>query len=103
VPAIYNHTQALCPTCGTRVPARIVEREAQVFLDKFCERHGYSSALISSDADWYRDSVRYVKPKQVPLQVHETVFKGCPESCGSCPEHQQHTCLPVIEITANAI
>jgi len=95
---IFHHTQALCPVCGSKVTARIVEKEGKVYLEKFCEDHGRSEALISSDADWYRESLRYVKPKQIPLQVQVKEFKGCPESCGSCPEHQQHTCLPVIEL-----
>jgi uncharacterized radical SAM superfamily Fe-S cluster-containing enzyme len=97
---VFSHTQALCPVCGTKVPARIVEREQKVFLDKFCAVHGHSSALISSDSAWYRDSMRYVKPKQMPLQINKREYRGCPESCGSCPEHQQHSCLPVIEITS---
>jgi hypothetical protein len=50
--------------------------------------------------DWYEASRQYVKPKQQPLQWNVDEFKGCPESCGFCPEHQQHTCLPVIEITS---
>ena len=97
---VYSHTQALCPECGAKISARIIERENKVFLDKFCSTHGHSSTLISSDSAWYRDSTRYVKPKQMPLQVHTSEYRGCPESCGSCSEHQQHTCLPVIEITS---
>lgn len=97
---VVSHTQALCPVCCGKVPARIVERGHKIFLEKFCGTHGRSSALISSDSVWYRESTRYVKPKQLPLQVHTSEYRGCPASCGSCPEHQQHTCLPVIEITS---
>ena len=42
-----------------------------------------------------------VKPGQVPKYISIPDFKGCPESCGLCPEHQQHTCLPVIEINSD--
>lgn len=98
---IFHHTLALCPQCKSKVTARVVERQARVYLDKFCPAHGLSQVLISSDAQWYRDSVRYVKPRQVPLATHVREFSGCPESCGSCPEHLQHTCLPVIEITGD--
>jgi hypothetical protein len=97
---LYSHTQALCPFCLAKVPARIVSRDAKVFLEKFCARHGFSEAMISSDTAWYEASMEYVKPKQQPLQWNVPEFKGCPESCGFCPEHQQHTCLPVIEITS---
>lgn len=97
---IFHHTQALCPACRKKVTARVVEKENKVYLEKFCDEHGISEVMISSDTDWYRDSLRYVKPKQSPLRVQAKEFNGCPESCGSCPEHQQHTCLPVIEITS---
>jgi len=96
---IYSHTIALCPECQTKVHARIIEKDAQIYLEKFCPLHGVSSALICADAQWYQESMRYVKPGQAPLSKCVTEFRGCPESCGLCPEHQQHTCLPVIEIT----
>lgn len=97
---VFHHTQALCPECGAKITGRTVEQENKVYLEKFCEHHGFSRVLISSDAGWYRESVHYLKPKQLPLHTHTRTFTGCPESCGSCPEHQQHTCLPVIEITS---
>lgn len=96
---LYSHTQALCPTCRQKVNARLVETESKIYLEKFCPTHGQSNALVCSDAHWYQQSRDYVKPRQLPLTVGVTEFKGCPESCGLCPEHQQHTCLPVIEIT----
>jgi uncharacterized radical SAM superfamily Fe-S cluster-containing enzyme len=95
---IYHHTEALCVDCRAKVLARAIETEGKVYLEKFCPEHGVSRVLISSDAAWYRDSLRYVKPRQVPLDINVREFRGCPESCGSCPEHQQHTCLPVVEI-----
>lgn len=97
---IFHHTQALCPICRSKVSARVVEKKEKVYLLKFCKTHGISEALISSDANWYRESLRYVKPRQIPVETNTKDFKGCPESCGFCPEHQQHTCLPVIEITS---
>ena len=99
VQRIFNHTQALCPVCKTKVQARVIEQEGQVFLEKSCPQHGITRALISSDAQWYAESQRYVKPRQIPLDINVSGFHGCPESCGFCPQHQQHTCLPVIEIT----
>ena len=91
---------ALCPTCKSKVQARITESGSRVFLEKFCPEHGSSKVLISSDAEWYEKSIQYVKPRQVPLEINMHEFRGCPESCGFCPEHLQHTCLPVIEITS---
>ncbi len=96
---VYSHTKAICPTCNSLVIARIVESDGKVYLRKLCPRDGITEALICSDARWYTDSMSYIKPGQLPLDVSVKEFSGCPESCGLCPEHQQHTCLPVIEIT----
>jgi 7,8-dihydro-6-hydroxymethylpterin dimethyltransferase len=98
---VFHHTQALCGKCRRKVTARAIEIDGRVYLEKFCPEHGLARALIASDAAWYRDSIRYVKPRQKPLDINVREFRGCPESCGSCPEHQQHTCLPVIEITGD--
>jgi len=96
---IYSHTTAICPCCNMLVPARIVEFDSRILLEKLCPAHGINSALICSDPDWYRESRSYVKPGQAPLDLNTTIFSGCPESCGLCTEHRQHTCLPVVEIT----
>lgn len=99
-PLIYSHTTAICPVCASLVPARIVERDEQIHLEKLCPQDGISSALICSDPVWYRESRSYVKPGQAPLDRSNKEFTGCPGSCGLCPEHRQHTCLPVVEITS---
>lgn len=94
---LLSHTQAWCAPCRAKVPARLVEREGKVYLQKSCPQHGVSEVLASGDSAWYLNSRSYIKPGQEPLG-HKTSYKGCPDSCGFCPEHQQHTCLPVIEI-----
>lgn len=96
---VYSHTLALCPDCQTKANARIVEHDMQVYLEKFCPEHGVSTALICSDTQWYRESMDYVKPGRKPLATAVNEYVGCPDSCGLCPQHQQHTCLPVVEIT----
>lgn len=96
---VYSHTFAFCPACKQKVQARIIKDDQYVYLEKFCPQHGNSYVLISSDYQWYENSQYYVKPGQKPLMYNVEQFSGCPESCGFCPQHQQHTCLPVIEIT----
>ncbi len=96
---VYSHTEALCPKCRRKVQARIIQVDHRVEMEKFCPDHGYASVLISTDVDWYEQSRQYVKPKQRPLDLSVKDYRGCPDSCGMCPEHQQHTCLPVVEIT----
>jgi 7,8-dihydro-6-hydroxymethylpterin dimethyltransferase len=95
---IFSHTQGRCQDCNSPVQAKIVERDGAVWMDKFCPSHGHQTVMVSSDPVWYEASLAYVKPRQRPLAVQAKEFKGCPDSCGMCSEHRQHTCLPVIEI-----
>ena len=98
---IYSYTKALCPHCNNITDARIIEKNDQIYLEKLCKEHGCSEVLICSDVQWYRDSRLYIKPSQFPNKTKVNQFEGCPTSCGLCPEHQQHTCMPIIEITSN--
>ncbi len=70
-----------------------------LYLRKHCQEHGWYEALVSSDADWYMNSLKYNKPGAIPHQFATAVEQGCPFDCGLCPEHQQHTCISLIEIT----
>ncbi|NOQ43114.1 MAG: radical SAM protein [Dehalococcoidia bacterium] len=54
---------------------------------------------MSSDAEWYLNSLKYNKPGAIPHDFATVVEDGCPFDCGLCPEHQQHTCVGLIEIT----
>ncbi|MDD5492777.1 MAG: radical SAM protein [bacterium] len=97
---IYGHTIAFCPECKTGIQSRIIEENGQVFLEKMCPEHGLSRVMIAKDPKWYQQSQYYIKPKQEQLKTGTTAYKSCPDSCGHCPEHQQHICLPVIEVTS---
>ena len=92
-------TRSLCPECGLIIDAQVLIREGGVYLRKYCTEHGWHEALVSSDAEWYLNSLKYNKPGAIPHEFATTVKDGCPSDCGLCPEHQQHTCVGVIEIT----
>ncbi|MGH2549470.1 MAG: radical SAM protein, partial [Thermomicrobiales bacterium] len=38
-------------------------------------------------------------PSQVPLRFNTPIKYGCPYDCGLCPDHEQHSCLAIIEVT----
>lgn len=92
-------TRALCNECGILTEAQIREEEGRIVLAKWCPTHGVTRSLISSDASWYRRSLSYVKPATTPKAHAVKTHLNCPDSCGLCPEHQQHTCVPILEIT----
>ena len=84
--------------CRALVDAETVERRGRVLLRSWCPEHGWTEALVSSDARRYRDARRFARPGAMPVRV-EREFHGCPDSCGLCPEHRQHTCVGLFEIT----
>jgi uncharacterized radical SAM superfamily Fe-S cluster-containing enzyme len=74
-------------------------RRRALYLRKICPEHGASEALVSSDAEWNLAAGKYNKPGALPYAFAGEVERGCPHDCGLCPEHQQHTCMGIIEIT----
>ena len=92
-------TQSLCPECLAVVPADIIQREGRVYFRKQCDRHGERVDFVSADAAWFDRHVSSA-PGKTPLQVAIEPDRGCPYDCGLCTEHQQHTCLALLEITA---
>jgi len=95
----FTSTRSLCPVCRRLIDAKIIFRDGKVYFKKFCPEHGFSEVLICSSSDWYLKSLSIIKPGTIPLHFSTKVEKGCPEDCGLCSDHQQHTCLPIIEIT----
>lgn len=93
-------TQSLCPVCREVVPAKILVRGKRVYFRKVCPTHGTREDFICSDVDFY-DRVETSLPAKLPQRVYAEVDKGCPYDCGLCTEHEQHTCVAVIEITDN--
>jgi uncharacterized radical SAM superfamily Fe-S cluster-containing enzyme len=94
----WGQTTSLCETCLTLVPAKIQIRDNQVWYEKRCEQHGAHSTLISTDAAYWRLCKDYIKPGDRPLAWQSHTEFGCPYDCGLCPDHEQHSCLALIEI-----
>jgi uncharacterized radical SAM superfamily Fe-S cluster-containing enzyme len=97
---VFGITQSVCPTCRKIVPARVEFEDDSVFLRKFCSDHGEDRAMIRSGVKEYLHAHRYVKPAQLPNKFAGGDTKPCPEGCGSCSRHEQHLCMPIIEITS---
>src|SRR5689334_24116322 len=95
----HSFSRGLCPQCKRAVDGVRLLRDGKVYLRKQCPTHGQSEAMISGDADWFLRSLTYIKEGSIPLQHSTQVEKGCPKDCGLCPDHEQHSCLPIIEIT----
>ena len=94
-----GETRSLCPECKKVIPARIHEKENKLYLEKYCSEHGKSTGLMSSDAKWTEWSKSFNKPGEVPYYKTSKVTLGCPEDCGLCEDHEQHSCSVQVEIT----
>jgi uncharacterized radical SAM superfamily Fe-S cluster-containing enzyme len=92
-------TQSVCSRCRALIPAKIITDGRDVHFHKFCPEHGESRVLVRSDLKDYLRSLRYVKPAWEPRTFMGDAKAGCPEGCGFCERHEQHLCMPIIEIT----
>ena len=95
----FKHTTSTCPECLALVQTRVLIKDNKVYFKKFCQEHGESIALVEEDADYYINAYRFSRPGTMPLEFSTEVSAGCPSDCGLCPDHEQHTCVPIIEIT----
>jgi len=96
-----DFTRSICPVCKVLIDAEILIRNNRVIMRKRCKEHGWFETLLSSDAKYYRWALQFNKPGTLPAEFGTEVENGCPYDCGLCPEHQQHTCLGIIEVSVN--
>jgi len=97
---VHGITHSVCAQCSSIVPARIETDDRAVFFRKFCPSHGESTTRIHGAPGDYLAAHRYVKPALRPDCFHGDSKAACPDGCGFCERHEQHLCMPIIEITS---
>lgn len=96
----YDATVSLCTQCLRKVDAKVVFQDDNVYLLKRCPEHGRERVLISDDVAYYRRCrEQTLKPPEMPRRYGTSVEYGCPYDCGLCPDHEQHGCLVLVEVT----
>jgi uncharacterized radical SAM superfamily Fe-S cluster-containing enzyme len=93
-----GQTTSLCETCLALVPAKVVAEGRDVFYLKRCKAHGVQKTLISDDVAYWKAQKDWLKPGDRPLRAQTRTDHGCPYDCGLCPDHEQHSCLAIIEV-----
>lgn len=94
----HEFTNSLCKDCLKVVPTKIVFEDDKVYLLKFCPKHGEQKEILEHDKAYYLNKRKFDKPGTKSLT--QTKFKnGCPYDCGLCEQHDQHSCISLIEIT----
>lgn len=95
---VLSVTEALCPACLRRLSAIRERRGDEVWLTRSCPEHGPAEAVIWRGKPEFESWRRSKTPSAPPVaQTHADW--GCPFDCGLCPEHGQHTCTAVVEVT----
>ncbi|MFB7814729.1 radical SAM protein [Paenibacillus chitinolyticus] len=95
----YELTNSICSQCLRKVEAKVIIEDENVYLLKYCGRHGREKVLISDDAEYYKRCREFLKPAEMPQHWNTPIRYGCPYDCGLCPDHEQHSCLTLLEIT----
>ncbi len=95
----YDIALSICPECYEKVEGKIVFEDEKVYLLKRCSKHGAQRVLLADDVDYYRRCREvFLKPPEMPQRYNTPVKWGCPYDCGLCTDHEQHSCLSLIEI-----
>jgi len=97
-PRQLKKTQSVCPVCLRLLPATVIERGDEVFLEKSCAEHGSWQTPIWSGLPAYEDWQRPKTPGH-PQLTYAEVEQGCPYDCGLCAEHRQTPCSVLLEVT----
>jgi uncharacterized radical SAM superfamily Fe-S cluster-containing enzyme len=96
----YDQVTSLCEHCLRRIEGKLVIQDERVWLHKWCREHGPSKVLVATDARYWRAAREtYIKPPEMPLRFNTAMEWGCPYDCGLCPDHMQHSCLTILEVT----
>ena len=98
----YDSTVSICSACLRRVDAKIVFQDGCVWMLKRCPTHGAERVLMADDIAYYKLAREtFIKTPEQVLAPNTAVRHGCPYDCGICPDHEQHGCTLLIEVTDN--
>ena len=96
----YDVAVSICSTCYRKVEGKIVFENGCVYMLKRCPEHGGERVLMADDVEYYRRCREvFIKPPEMPNVFNTPVRWGCPYDCGLCADHQQHSCLTLVELT----
>ena len=91
--------ESVCPECMRLIPARLLERRGQVWMEKTCPEHGPFEDLYWAHAGLYLKAEQYHFGEGDGLSNPHTAAGRCPHQCGLCPDHVSNTALGNIDLT----
>ena len=91
---------SICSRCFRKAEGKILFEDGRVLLRRRCPHHGWETVLLADDIEYYsRAREVFLKPPEMPQRYQTPIKYGCPYDCGLCPDHEQHSCLSIIEVT----
>jgi len=92
--------QSLCPQCLKVIPAELYEDNGKVMIEKTCPEHGECKDIYWGDAELYLRNERWAFDTGYGISnPNVTGEVSCPNSCGLCGMHLNHTILGNIDLT----
>jgi 7,8-dihydro-6-hydroxymethylpterin dimethyltransferase len=95
----YDVAVSICSTCLRKVEGKVIFQDGAAYMVKRCPSHGTQKVLLADDVEYYRRCREvFIKPPEMPNVFNTPVRWGCPYDCGLCTDHQQHSCLTLVEL-----
>lgn len=94
-----GETNTLCPKCLRTTKAEKIVENDDVYIIKTCPEHGTWKVKIWSGAKNYRYLYEFSAIPKTLKKFAVPMIDGCPNDCGLCERHMQHSCLNVVEVT----
>lgn len=92
--AAIRKTYSVCPVCLERIPAELVLRDGNWYMEKSCPRHGEFRTVV-----WRGSSPKLTEWGNYLPPEEESSLPDCPKDCGLCSGHLQGTCCVLVEVT----
>ena len=97
--SVLADTESVCPVCLRTLPAQRVLEGDDIHLVKHCPEHGrFKTVVWRGHASYLRWQARGSRAATPPV-TQTAVRHGCPHDCGLCPDHRQHSCCVLLEVT----
>jgi uncharacterized radical SAM superfamily Fe-S cluster-containing enzyme len=97
--SILAYTESVCPVCLQAVPARRILAGDDIYLWKRCPEHGEFKTIAWRGFESYRRWEARGSRAATPPVAETPLRHGCPHDCGLCPDHRQHSCCVLLEVT----
>ena len=96
---LLTKTESVCTVCLQTLAAQRVAEDDNIYLIKLCPEHGLFKTILWRGLESYRQWGNRGSRAARPPVTETTVARGCPHDCGLCPDHLQHTCCVLLEVT----